>query len=147
MKKIAVLLLTGLMALSSKSQFNASVNLGYSIGKSPTAGLDIGYNLKEINFHSGFLAHMSSSVDQGILTYVKAGHTFDIGSSFYATGSAGYAFLYKSADDKSKNSSQLLYSAEFGRKIEFRGEPLGLYIGAVKAGEFVIANIGIRGYF
>ncbi len=144
-----LILITGSVFISTlcNGQFNASVNTGYSIGKNPVAGLDVGYNLKEINFHTGFLAHMSNRVDRGIVTYVKAGHSFDIGEYYYATGSAGYAFLYKSADDKSKNSSEVLYSAEFGRKLEFRGEPLGLYIGAVKAGEFVIANIGIRGYF
>lgn len=143
-----LLLLTGsfLICTLCKAQFNASVNLGYSVGKSPTAGLDIGYNLKEINFHSGFLAHMSNSVDQGLVTYVKAGHSVDFGN-FYVTPSVGYAFLYKSADNKSLNRSEVLYSGEFGYKTDFRGDAMGIYLGAVKAGEFVVLNLGIRGYF
>lgn len=144
-----LLLLTGSFFLCTlcNAQFNASVNLGYSIGRSATAGLDVGYNLKQINFHGGFYAHLSDQVSRGLVTYIRAGHTFDVSDKLYIAPNAGYAFLYKSADRKDLNSHEILYGAEFGLKTEIKGEPIALYLGAAKAGEMSILSVGIRGFF
>lgn len=147
MKKITVL--SGLfliLTIFSHAQFNMGLNTGYSIGKAPTAGLELGYNFKDINFHTGFIAHMSNKVSTGIVTYVKAGHSFDL-NSFYLTPSAGYAFVYRSADNKSLNSSNLLLSGEFGYKYEFREQPMALYFGYANVGNNNIILVGLKGFF
>lgn len=146
MKLLILLLGSFFLCTICKAQFNLGLNAGYSFGKSPVAGLDIGYNLKEINFRGGFYSHLSDKLTGGIVSYIRAGHTFDLGN-FYATGSAGYAFLYKSSDTKSLNHSTVIYGAEFGYKYEFREQSMAVYLGASKASEMTILAVGVRGFF
>lgn len=134
------------MATSCKAQFNMGLNTGYSIGKAPTVGADAGYNMKDINFHAGFIAHMSNKVAHGIAMYTKAGHTFNL-NQFYITPSVGYGFVYRSADDKSLNSSSLLLSGEFGYKYDFREQPMAVYVEWVQVVGVKIIQLGVKGFF
>lgn len=144
---LGLLICTSMNAQDCKNySFTLGVNVGYSIGKSPETGLDAGVNFKDINFHAGFIAHVSDKFSGGLLSYVKAGHTFNL-NSFYAIPSAGYGFVYRSADDKRLNSSNLLLSGEFGHKFEFREQPMAVYVEYVQADNLKICSIGAKTFF
>lgn len=148
MKKIAVLLLTGLMALTSKSQtFSIGFETGYSISHAPVVGINIGLGFKGFTIRSGFDAHVSDRVNEGIVIQNKIGYTFNASDRIYLTGMIGHAYMYKSADDKSLNYNAFLINPEIGYKWEFREQPMSLYLGGTKAGEFKMLLVGIRGYF
>lgn len=148
MKKITVLLLTGLLALTSKSQtFSIGFETGYSINHAPVAGVNLGLGFKGFVIRSGFDAHVSDHVNDGIVIQNKIGYTFNASDRIYFTGMIGHAYIYKSADNKSLNTNAFVINPEIGYKYEFREQPMSLYLGGTKAGEFKILQVGIRGYF
>jgi hypothetical protein len=133
---------------SAKSQtFTASVETGYSINHTAIAGFTAGVNFKYFSIRTGMDAHLSNKVKDGMLLKTIIGHTFNIGQKFYGTAGVGHAYVYKSADNKSLNSSQFLINPEIGYKCEWKGEAFALYSSFIKAGEYKLILCGVRGYF
>ena len=137
-----------LMYTTAKSQtFTASFESGYSINHSAIAGFTAGVHFKYFSIRTGMDANVSNKVKDGIILKTEIAHTFDIGEKFYGTAGIGHAYVYKSADNKSLNSNQFLINPEIGYKYEWKGQPMALYFGYIKAGEYKMILCGVRGYF
>jgi len=125
-----------------------SVESGYSINHAPVAGFTAGVNFKYFSIRTGMDAHLSSQVNDGIVFKTMIAHTFNFGEQFYGTAGIGHAYLYKSADNKSVNSNQLLVNPEIGYKCSFKEQPFALYVGYTQAGGDIKMLLGgIRAYF
>lgn len=147
-KKLLIIALSVVIAICSQAQsFTLAFESGYSFNHAPVAGLNIGLNFKGLVIRTGFDAHMSDKVNDGIILQNKIGYTYNISERFYATAMFGHAYIYRSADNKSMNKSEWLWNPEIGYKWEFKEQPLSFYAGGVKAGDFKIILIGIRSYF
>src|SRR5262245_41971527 len=94
--------------LLNSQTITTSVETGYSFHHAAVAGFTAGVNFKYFSIRTGLDAHLTSNVKDGMVFKTLIGHTFHFGEMFYATAGIGHAYIYKSADDKSLNSNQLL---------------------------------------
>lgn len=125
-----------------------SVESGYSFHHAPVAGFTAGVNFKYFSIRTGMDAHLTNKVKDGIVLKTLLAHTFNFGEFFYGTAGIGHAYIYKSADDKSANSNQLLINPEIGYKCAFKEQPVALYLGYTQAGaEVKMITGGVRAYF
>ena len=125
-----------------------SVESGYSFHHAPVAGFTAGVNFKYFSIRTGLDAHLTNEVKDGMVFKTLIAHTFNFGESFYGTAGIGHAYLYKSADNKSLNSNQLLINPEIGYKCAVKEQPVALYLGYTQAGgELKMILGGVRAYF
>src|SRR4051812_27902 len=148
--RMAQLLVPLILASSFLHAQTVSISLesGYSFKHAALAGFTAGLNFKYFSIRTGMDAHLTSQVKDGIVLKTLIGHTFNIGEQFYGTAAIGHAYLYKSADNKSLNSNQLLINPEVGVKASIKEQPIAFYLSYMQAGGEQKAMLcGIRAYF
>lgn len=149
MKKITVLIWALSVSLCSlNAQPMASLEAGYSVGKTASVGFHAGYNWRALNVTAGAQTHVSSKVVNGIALEVRVGHEFTIGDGLYFNPFMGYARHLLSQDIKSLNSNNSLFGGEISKSIRYEEDDnVRVYLAGTRTGQWTFLTIGIKGIF
>jgi hypothetical protein len=138
-KKLIFGLFAALFFSPSFSQPFVGLGAGMST-KAPLIELQTGYETKSVQVQGGFIAHLSSQVDNGVSFYGKIAPVFKVAGVKIAPG-IGYSYNLKSTDKKQLNSTSSLFSLYGYKELGRQGE---LFAGVTHADKTIFLTVGLR---
>lgn len=141
-KKSLTLVAAIAIALTSQAQLFLGVGAGGSTAPSAAADLQIGYNIRGFLFQGGYVTHINRK-DPAIFN-ARVGHEFYLNDALSISFSAGYAYQLYSTDNKYRNLTSYILSADISKYV---GESGALVFTLYNSDKYVLGTIGFRHYF
>lgn len=140
-KTLSLILALVMISVVSNAQFHVGGEAGVSSKETAIGGFSIGYDFKSVNIEAGMLSHLSSAVDKPTIFNVKLGHSFLIRDETILQPSIGYAYLLRSNDMKSLNTSNVIYSLYYIKGWKMQAD---WFVGLNYTARILMGSVGIR---